>query len=140
MVSVPARRLQVVYATGKGLSQRRACTLLGVSRSALAYQSVRTAKDAPVLTRMTALSAQYPRYGYRRIAIFLARDGHPMSFGRARRLWRQAAGAAQASKKADRDRAATAQRTGGRQSDMELRFRLRLVRQWPEVEMPDRDR
>jgi putative transposase len=89
-VSVPARRLQVEYATGKGLSQRRACTLLGVSRSALSYQRVRPAKDASVLARMAELSAQYPRYGYRRIAIFLARDGYPMSFGRAHRLWRLA--------------------------------------------------
>jgi len=48
------------------------------------------AKDPPVLARMAELSAQYPRYGYRRIAIFLARDGHPMSFGLAHRLWRQA--------------------------------------------------
>jgi putative transposase len=47
-------------------------------------------KDAPVLTRMLELSAQYPRYGYRRIAIFLGRDGHKMSFGRAHRLWRLA--------------------------------------------------
>ena len=39
---------------------------------------------------MAELSAQYPRYGYRRIAIFLARDGHRMSFGRAHRLWRLA--------------------------------------------------
>jgi putative transposase len=90
VVSVPARRSQVGYATGKGLSQRRACTLLKVARSALAYQPVRAAKDAPVLTRMAELSAQYPRYGYRRIAIFLARDGHAMSFGRAHRLWRRA--------------------------------------------------
>ena len=90
MVSVPARRRQVAYATGRGLSQRRACTLMRVSRSALAYQSARAAKDAPVLARMAELSAQYPRYGYRRIAIFLARDGHTMSFGRAHRLWRQA--------------------------------------------------
>jgi putative transposase len=89
-VSVPARRSQVTYATGKGLSQRRACTLMGVSRSALAYRSVRVTKDAPVLARMAELSAQYPRYGYRRIAIFLARDGYRMSFGRAHRLWRQA--------------------------------------------------
>jgi putative transposase len=89
-VSVPARRSQVTYATGRGLSQRRACTLMNVARSALAYQSVRTAKDAPVLARVAALSSQYPRYGDRRIAIFLARDGHPMSFGRAHRLWRQA--------------------------------------------------
>ena len=49
-------------------------------------------------TRMKELSAQYPRYGYRRIRIFLGRDGHRMSFGRAYRLWRAArpAGAAQA--------------------------------------------
>jgi putative transposase len=47
-------------------------------------------KDAPVLTRMSELAAQYPRYGYRRVRIFLGRDGHKMSFGRAYRLWRQA--------------------------------------------------
>jgi putative transposase len=39
---------------------------------------------------MVDRSLQYPRFGYRRIAIFLRRDGHPMSFGRAYRLWRQA--------------------------------------------------
>jgi putative transposase len=90
MVSVPARRSGVAYATGRGLSQRRACTLLGVARSALYYSSVKTVRDAPVLQRMAELSAQYPRYGYRRIAIFLERDGHVMSFGRVHRLWRQA--------------------------------------------------
>ena len=36
----------------------------------------KAAKDAPVVTRMQELSAQYPRYGYRRIRIFLDRDGH----------------------------------------------------------------
>ena len=88
MVSVPARRAAVAYATERGLSQRRACTLLGVGRSALHYRSTKLVKDAPVLTRMAELAAQYPRYGYRRIAIFLGRDGHAMSFGRAYRLWR----------------------------------------------------
>ena len=90
MVSVPARRSQVAYATAKGLSQRRACTLVKVGRSALRYQSTKAEKDAPVLAAMAELSAQYPRYGYRRIAIFLDRDGHTMSFGRAHRLWRRA--------------------------------------------------
>jgi len=90
MVSVPARRSQVAYATGKGLSQRRACTLAGVGRSALRYRSAKAEKDAPVLKRMAELSALYPRYGYRRIAIFLEHDGYRMSFGRAHRLWRQA--------------------------------------------------
>jgi len=90
MVSVPARRSQVAYATGHGLSQRRACTLIGVGRSALRYRSTKAERDAPVLSRMTALAAQYPRYGYRRIAIFLEREGHAMSFGRCHRLWRLA--------------------------------------------------
>jgi putative transposase len=90
MVSVPARRSQVAYATGKGLSQRRACTLLKVGRSALKYRSRKAERDAPVITRMAELSGQYPRYGYRRIRIFLGRDGHAMSPGRAHRLWRAA--------------------------------------------------
>ena len=43
-----------------------------------------------MIARMKELSAQYPRYGYRRIRIFLGRDGHRMSPGRAYRLWRTA--------------------------------------------------
>ncbi len=39
--------------------------------------------DAPVLAVMSILSAQYPRYGYRRIEIFLERQGHSMSVDRA---------------------------------------------------------
>lgn len=88
MVSVPARREQVAYAMRRGLSQRRSCTLLQVARSALGYQSGRAAKDARVLERMVALGAQYSRFGYRRIRVFLDREGHSMSFGRCHRLWR----------------------------------------------------
>jgi putative transposase len=90
MVSVPARRQQVAYGRERGLSARRACTLFSVARSALEYRSRKAAKDAPVVTRMKELSAQYPRYGYRRIRIFLNRDGHRMSPGRAHRLWQTA--------------------------------------------------
>jgi putative transposase len=56
----------------------------------LHYCSTKLRKDRSVLARMSELAAQYPRYGYRRIAIFLGRDGHAMSFGRAYRLWRRA--------------------------------------------------
>ena len=84
-MSVPARRRQVGYGRERGLSVRRACTLFSVARSALRYQSRKTLKDAGVIERMQELSAQYPRYGYRRIRIFLGRDGHRMSVGRAYR-------------------------------------------------------
>jgi putative transposase len=39
---------------------------------------------------MRELSAQYPRYGYRFIAIFLARAGMAMNPKRVYRLWRKA--------------------------------------------------
>src|SRR5271163_1669540 len=87
---LPVRREQVAYGQRRGLSQRRSCTLLGVARSALGYRSRKAVKDAPVLAHMAALSAQYPRFGYRRIRIFLGREGHAMSCGRAYRLWRRA--------------------------------------------------
>lgn len=45
-------------------------------------------RDAPVLAAMSILSAQYPRYGYRRIHIFLERQGYLMSMDRAWRLWK----------------------------------------------------
>lgn len=90
MVGAPARRQQVAYARGRGLSCRRACALLAVARSSLRYQSRLAERDAPVVRRMRELSSQYPRYGYRRMRVFLGREGHAMSADRAHRLWRQA--------------------------------------------------
>ncbi len=74
----------------RGLSQRCACTLFSVARSALSYESRLLTKDASVLVAMRGLARQYPRFGYRRIAILLRREGFPMSFDRAWRLWRSA--------------------------------------------------
>ena len=61
MVSASARREQVCYAMVRGLSQRRACALLSVSRSTVGYASTKVEKDVPVLAAMGVLSAQYPR-------------------------------------------------------------------------------
>jgi putative transposase len=89
-VSPQGRREQVQLACQRGLSQRRACGLIGVARSTLSYELRLPAKDAPVIEAMKSLSAQYPRYGYRRIRIFLRRQGLQLSWSRAHRLWRQA--------------------------------------------------
>ena len=56
----------------------------------LAYRHVRAERDAPVIDAMKRLAHQYPRYGYRRIRIFLQREGHTMSWQRAHRLWKAA--------------------------------------------------
>lgn len=90
MVSSQARREQVALACERGHSKRRACELMEIARSALTYRSVRTERDAPTLEAMKRLAAQYPRYGYRRIRVFLRREGHAMSRHRAHRLWRVA--------------------------------------------------
>lgn len=90
MVSVPARRQQVAFAQQRGLSQRRACTLLKVARSSLHYDSRLADRDAEALSVMSRLSAEYSRYGYRRIQVFMEREGHVMSADRTYRLWRTA--------------------------------------------------
>ena len=90
MVSPQARREQVAFAIERGHSSRRACGLLDVPRSMLGYQSVRAQRDAPALSAMRRLAEQYPRYGYRRIRIFLGREGHAMGTERAHRLWKAA--------------------------------------------------
>lgn len=90
MVSPQSLREQASFLQHRGLSERRACGLIGIARSTRRYSAQMPAKDATVLPTLKRLAAQYPRYGYRRIRIFMHREGHPMSAGRAQRLWQQA--------------------------------------------------
>lgn len=87
MVSVQVRKEQTIYAMKRGLSQRRACTLLSISRSSLTYISRMPVKDEAVIQAMQKLSGQYPRFGYRRIKILLSREGLSMSAERCARIW-----------------------------------------------------
>jgi transposase InsO family protein len=80
------RRQQIAYVCQRGRSVRRACALLSVARSTVGYQPRLPQRDAPAVAAMHELAAQYPRYGYRRIQVFLARRGHAMSTDRAHRL------------------------------------------------------
>lgn len=90
MVSARVRREQVAFLEARGQSRRRACALLSVARSSVGYTSRLVARDARALTDMRTLAGQYPRFGYRRIRIYLERRGHVMSVERAHRLWRVA--------------------------------------------------
>jgi putative transposase len=90
MVGARVRRQQVAYARSRGLSGRRACALLSVARSAVGYVSRLQQRDAPAVQAMRELAGQYPRYGYRKIRVFLSRQGHARSAERTYRLWRQA--------------------------------------------------
>lgn len=89
-MSSQGRCEQVRFAMSRGHSQRRACELIGIRRSVLAYRHRMPEKDAPLLQAMRRLAQQYPRYGYRRIRIFLRREGFALSWEKAHRLWRLA--------------------------------------------------
>lgn len=87
MVSAQQRLDQARYAIGRGLPQRRACALLNVSRSGLGYPLKMASKDRPIVAAMRHYAEQYPRYGARRIRIFLRRDGLILGRDRAARIW-----------------------------------------------------
>lgn len=90
MVSAQSRREQARYAIKRGLNHRRACALLGTSRSSLYYRHKMPEKDAPVIEAMKQLSGAYPRFGSRRIKILLQRMGIVIGKERCSRIWAQA--------------------------------------------------
>jgi putative transposase len=90
VVSVQGRRQRVRYALTRGLSQRRACTLFNTSRSSLKYEHRMPMRDAPIIQQMKALSGRYPRFGSRRIRVFLERLGTKIGKERCARIWAQA--------------------------------------------------
>ena len=53
-----------------GVSNRRACAIIGADRSTVRYRS-RRPDDATLRTRLCELEAQRPRFGYRRLHILL---------------------------------------------------------------------
>ena len=88
MVSAQARREQVDYAVARGVSVRRSCALLQVSRSALGYESRLVARDAELTVALQQISARHPRYGHRFAWALLRRDGLKINRKRVRRVWR----------------------------------------------------
>lgn len=72
----------------QGLSQRRACALLRVSRSVRRYCPV-PPPDTALEERIRRLAAQHPRYGYLRVWALLRREGHEVNRKRVHRLWRK---------------------------------------------------
>jgi len=68
----------------RGISQRRACWLLGLSRRWQGYQSCRKERD--MIDTLKELTRRYPRFGYRRLHQMLLRQGRRVNVKRVRRL------------------------------------------------------
>ncbi len=107
-MSRPARREAVRFLVERGVSQRRACGLVGLGRSTYQYQArtARAERDTTTVERMRQLAARHPRYGYRRIWALLRRAGQAVNRKRVYRLWHHAR--LQVSRPARRHRAASA--------------------------------
>ena len=72
-----------------GISQRRACRVLGQARSTQRYPCQQAAKDRPLIDDLLDLHVKHPRYGYRRIRIKRCERGWFVNFKRVYRLWCQ---------------------------------------------------
>jgi putative transposase len=70
------------------VSERRACSTLGVDRTSVRYRSTRP-DDAAFRMRLRDLAAQRRRFGYRRLHILLTREGLVMNHKKFRRLYRE---------------------------------------------------
>jgi len=72
----------------RGVSQRRACELAGISRTVFQYE-VQEKDDSPVIEALQAHSQQHPREGSRKAGAALRRAGTRVNHKKVERLWRE---------------------------------------------------
>ena len=90
MVSPQQRREAVDLVRAQtALSERRACGLIGLSRSVLGYLP-RANGNGELRERITALAVARRRFGYRRIHVLLGREGWHVNHKRVYRLYTEA--------------------------------------------------
>lgn len=73
---------------GLGVSERRACRVLGQPRATQRHQAEPRSDEAPLTAAIVQLATQYGRYGYRRITALLRQDGWTGTAKRVERIWR----------------------------------------------------
>ena len=87
----PSKRRVVVeqVVTTYGLSQRRACRIIGQSRSSQRYNCTRLPDEDEIVCEIVHLARDYGRYGYRRITAMLRLKGYTINHKRVYRIWRE---------------------------------------------------
>lgn len=90
MLSPPRRRQAVTRACETlGVSERRACRVLGQSRSTQRRKPYVPDDEPRLVARIVELASQYGRYGYRRITGLLREEAWKVNHKRVERLWRR---------------------------------------------------
>ena len=87
-MTVPAKRELVRFAQGRGLSERRALKLAGMSPSVLRYER-KDDGNGELRECIVALAHRHRRHGYRMIHLRLRQAGWRVNLKRVRRLYRQ---------------------------------------------------
>jgi len=85
MVTASQRRQGVEFLRKINVSLRRACTMVGISRSSFKYK-VRRKEDAMLIGRIKEIADKFKRFGYRRIWAMLRREGIEVNHKRIRRI------------------------------------------------------
>ncbi len=84
----------MAFATGRGVSQRRAVALAGAHRSSTRYKpasrAAAAAADAELLERLRRIRDAHPRFGVPRVVALLRAQGQGVNHKRVERLWRAA--------------------------------------------------
>jgi transposase InsO family protein len=71
------------------ISERRACEVVDHPRSSHRYVPKPRSDEESLTKRMREIARRRPRFGYRRVAKMLRREGWRVSNGRVHRLWRK---------------------------------------------------
>ena len=88
-MSAAARREAVAHLQAQfGMSERRACAVVGADRKSVRYRS-RRSDDAALRARLRDLAGQRRRFGYRRLHILLRREGILINRKKTQRLYRE---------------------------------------------------
>ena len=89
MVGPAAKREGVAHLrAAMGLSERRACWIVGADRTMVRYRSCRP-PDTELRARLRDLANERRRFGYRRLFILLRREGELSGINRIHRLYRE---------------------------------------------------
>ena len=89
MVRPAAKREAVAHLQARlGLSERRACRIVGADRKMIRYRP-RRAPDSELRQRLRDLANERRRFGYRRLFVLLRREGEPSGINRIYRIYRE---------------------------------------------------
>ena len=89
MVTPAVKREAVAHLkTNHEMSERRACRVIGCQRMTVRYRS-RRPDDPALRERLRALARERRRFGYRRLLIFLRREGFIVNHKRLFRIYRE---------------------------------------------------